>query len=238
MNLEQKKEQEKIARLYEKYSNVNVMKLDDDELDWQIVDLGRNCTLDDTENLSELLKTRKEERWARKLGYRIDDGAEIINKNFCDMVEGVYMDVLGTARMLKKRLDDKKEPYLQILQVQFYADLFKDGTNRFIDEKNNLPGLLDIIMDEGIMRSKDTFRITFEIRDGEGIKSPPLEDFFQPSKEDFAWNLLMDKKKSYMPAAKLCYPLRKIYMDYDVAMQDILNIKRFDFYVKTWKGVR
>jgi len=224
-------------RLYEKYADVIVPRLGSDELDRQIVEIGRCCHLERPEKLYRLLKARKEERWNRKVGESVSLGIEKVNRMLRQSAAEVYEDTLDTAKSMKKELDATGAPYLQVLQAQCYVEEFDDEKNKFADEENDLPGLLDILMDIDMMKTRDIFNITFILTDGEEIQYPAFEELFLPGKRDVAWNRLLDENKE-LPVARLCFPLRKLYMDHDVAIEDIIAIRRFGFYTECWKGVR
>jgi len=229
------KNQEAVERLYNQYAGVNVKKLSDDELDRQIVEIGRQCLLQQSEQLCELLEDRKSERWMRKAKEPIEGNLEEINEKFRRFVETVYEDTLDTAQSLKEELDAGDAPcdHKIVVESQLYVESFSSNQNKFADEENDLPGLLDILMDAESMINNDFCPITFVIEKGKEIEGPTYDELFCPAKRDAAWNYLLNEMP-HLPAARLCYPLQKLFLDRSAAMQDILAIRRFDFCTVQW----
>jgi len=233
-----KHQSEEVVRLKQLYEGVDVSTLTDDELDEQIVAIGRQCHYNNTHGLDELLESRKQERWFRKARQPKGDVSQIeaINQEMRSLVADVYQDTLDTAQSLKRDLDAAGMPYRKILQAQLYVEYCDDELNRFADEDNDLPGLLDVLMDMETLIGSGFLNITFEIASGKDIECPTLDELFTPTVRDAAWNAILERECRNHPVASLCYPLRVLYARYYVALQDILAIRSFGFATELWNA--
>ena len=229
---------ENVERLYNKYVRANVKELSDEMLDWQIVELGRQCLEEPTEGLRELLENRKYERWLRKAKQPLEADLEEMNEKFRRFVKAVYDDTLDTAQSVKRELeaDSEAEGRQMVVESQLFVESFASDANKFCDEENDLPGLMDILMDAETLINSNFLAITFILVKGQEIHGPTFDELFQPSQRDGAWNYLLDNDMQHLPASRLCYPLRKLYLEYSVALQDILSIRRFDFCTEQWQS--
>jgi len=239
MNMGTRKHQsEEVVRLKQLYAGVNVSALTDDELDEQIVAIGRHCHYNNTHGLDELLDSRKQERWWRKSKQPVGavNQIEAVNQELRSLVADVYQDTLDTAQSLKRDLDAAGRPYRKVLQAQLYVERFDDELNRFADEDNDQPGLLDVLMDMEALIASDFLNITFEIASGKDIQCPTLDELFTPTVRDAVWNALLTGELRHHPAASLCYPLRALYVCHNVALQDILAIRSFGFATELWNA--
>jgi len=233
-----KHQSEEVVRLKQLYEGVDVSTLTDDELDEQIVAIGRHCHYNNTHGLDEMLDSRKQERWFRKARQPKGDVSQIeaINQELRNLVADVYQDTLDTAQSLKRDLDDAGMPYRKVLQAQVYVETFDDELNRFADEDNDQPGLLDVLMDMEMLVCSGFLNITFEIASGKDIECPTLDELFTPTVRDAAWNAILAGELRHHPAASLCYPLRVLYVCHNVALQDILAIRSFGFTTEMWNA--
>jgi len=232
------KNQDAVERLYKQYAGVKVKELSNEELERQIVEIGRQCLLEPSEQLYELLEDRKSERWMRKTKEPIETDLDDINEKFRCFVKDVYEDTLDTARSEKKKLDADDGPcdHEIVVESKLYVESFSPDKNKFADEEHDLPGLLDILMDAESIISNDFCTITFVIEKGKEIEGPTYDELFRPGKRDAAWTCLLDKMQ-HLPAARLCYPLQKLFLERFVAMQDILAIRSFDFCTDQWRSI-
>jgi|GEM_PF-1434274 len=249
-------DREKRAQLYEQYKDVDVKTLNDEELDRQIVEMGRVNDYHAPQNpVYDLFETRKEERWTRKQremneiikrGRESGDWSELLKVVDVDWVSNelmtfakdIYEDTLDTAETRKQFMDGEGMEYRAYVEAQIYPSDFNLKANKYNEDDN---GLLDVLMDTDMML--ETFcPITFEIRHDQEFDPPTFEEALSPGGNRFSplrdrdnmLAALFAKQYGYTPLAKLPFPLQRLHLTHNIALQDIGAISYFDSNVEFW----
>lgn len=241
---------EKQAQLYEQYKDIDVTTLSDDDLDRQIVEMGRVDDYHAPSNpVHDLLEERKEQRWIRKKSQMNDiiqrgrssgDWSELTKiidaekaaERLNSFAKDVYDDALETAHSQKQKLDAEGQPYRVIIEAQIIPNDFSKEANKY-DEAYD--GLLDMLMETEMMMA-EFCPINFELRNGQEISCPTLEEALAPGGNRFSplqdrdamLAALFAKEYAGTPLTALPFPLQRLHLAYNVALQDIGAILTYD----------
>jgi len=237
------KNNEIISQIILKYGNVNPKTINDEELDRQIVEIGRLCCHDNRPVLNHLLEIRKNERWNRKLKELPEwlnankDNLQQRVENLCDelkkTVTTVYYDTLGMAQSRAKEKKEDNDYEFEKYEAQVYVEDFDEKANKYADVDNELPGLLDIIMPLDMME-EDFCPISYLLGWGDHITCPEFDELFMPRGLETKWKRLAKQYLADTPLMNLSCPLRRLCTNYKVPLQDILSIRRFGFSMTDW----
>jgi len=249
-------DREKRAQLYEQYKDTDVKRLSDEELDRQIVEMGRVNDYHAPDNpVYDLLEARKEERWTRKQremneiikrGRESGDWSELLRTVDVDwltselmtLAKDVYDDALDTAESRKEILEYEMTGDRAFVEAQIYPSDFNLKANKYNDDDD---GLLDVLMDAEQMM--ETFcPITFEVSADRVIDPPTFEEALSPGGNRFSplqdrdnmLAALFAAQYGKTPLAKLPFPLQRLYLAHNVPLQDIGAISYFDSTLTTW----
>ena len=226
-----REEQERLAQFY---ASMDLQALSDAALQEQVLTIGWQCQDYILSPLREQFVERIVERWRRLckaaegMGCELQEQLRRVDQQLRTTVANVYADTLSTARATARELSRTGSSERETMIVSLYVESFAPGTNIGADDAHHVPGLLDMLMPY-IPMSLEFCRFGFVAMADKEVAGPTLEELFAPRPEDRVWE---QQLPNIAGVAELSRPLRWLFGEQHVALQDIAAINRFGFEVE------